>query len=168
MPLKYHSPSSLYSVPNFDECAPRQPPQEIKSLLLDDQFDYIQRKGSPEPHLSLRLNTPDRQSGLAPRPLFIKRRVPNFDLPITQRPLSLASPRNIAPNYPMLHSTQGPTACRSLRVALNTLPPKTIAFPLKVQLAPLWPLYRWPIRCKSFILPYPTFRAHRGSHRSYQ
>ena len=86
---------SSYSVPDFDNYSPRQPLPDVEPSLLVDEFDYADIKFSPELRLSLKLDTPERQSGLAPKPLFTKKKISTItDPPIQRRPLPPIPPRS--------------------------------------------------------------------------
>ena len=67
--------------------------QDIKSLSWTDEFAYIDGGSSTELHLSLKLDTPERQSNLAPKPLFIKKKSSVMDPPVPLRPLPPKQPR---------------------------------------------------------------------------
>jgi len=79
--------SSSYNVPNFDDYSPRQPLIGINSIPLVEPFRDISITDGQELCMSVKLDTPERQSNLAPKPLFIKKNSTSID-PITpQRPL---------------------------------------------------------------------------------
>ena len=79
--------SSSYNVPNFDDYSPRQPLIGINSIPLVEPFNDIGITDGQELCMSVELDTPERQSDLAPKPLFIKKNSTSID-PITPlRPL---------------------------------------------------------------------------------
>jgi hypothetical protein len=129
--------SSSYNLPNFGNYSPRQPLIGINSIPLVEAFHDISIMDGQELCMSVKLDTPERQSNFAPKPLSTEKNSTSIDPitpqqplpPIPRRSALRRVQRQTAPQVQPLvnhyeslsHSYHTPEAPASLQPTVNSL-----------------------------------------------